>query len=201
MISKLPADWRMNLSTKGFTLFETIIAISVSIVIGTILLLIFVNSTDIFYHQNTKLQQGVDLNNSLSKVRTTIREAVSVVSSYPTGFSPEYTSSDSELVLSLLSVDSSGNLISDTYDYAVFTREHDLLRFKIFPDVQSQRKVTDQVLSKNVDGIKFNYLGEAGSEVAPPEAVKVMITLTLRQKSGLREEINVATSEANLRNN
>lgn len=190
------------MKTNGLTLIEVLIAMGIASVVGALLLVIISNSAGLFYQQSSKVGQGVGSNDALSQIRSTIRESSAIVSSYIDG-SITYTSGSTQLVLKVGSIDASGNLISDTFDYFVYFLDQDKLRFKSFLDPQSMgRKSADQILSLNVDSILFQYydLANPPQEVPPTSALKIKITLTLRQKSGANYETSTATSEAGLRN-
>lgn len=184
---------------RGITLSEAVIALGIASVVGALLLVIIVNSAGLFYKQSSKVEQGLGINDALGKIRESVKESSAVVASYTVG-STTYTSSATEIVLKIPSIDSAGNTISDTFDYFVFLKDQSTLRFKVFPDSQSKRSSADQIFSTNADSLLFQYLDSANSEVAPSSAVKVKITLSLKQKAGATFETNIATSEANLRN-
>ena len=186
----------------GLTLVEAIIAVAIAAVLGILLPIIIVNSSNIFYKQTSKVSQGLGLNDALSKMKETIKESSSVAPAYPASGSPVYTSASQQIVLKIPSLDVSGNTISNTYDYFVFFLDADKLRSKIFPDVSSTRKSGNQILATNVNTLSFKYYNSVTppQEVLPTSATKVKITLSLRQKSGQEYEQNTATSEANLRN-
>ncbi len=184
---------------RGFTLPEVIIASVVAVLVGGLLLGILVQGSGVFYNQSQKVSQGLSINDTLSKIRGFLKEAQSVASGYPV-ISPDYTSSSSTVVLKIPSIDSSDNVLINTFDFVVFSKDSDKLIFKLFPDSLSSRKSQDQILSLNVDSVNFAYFDSLGIAVSPTSAVKVKITLRLKQKTGREEETNVATSEANLRN-
>ncbi len=186
---------------KGVTLIELIIAISLSSVVGMLLLVIIVNSAGLFYHESSKLSEGLNINDALSKIRSTIKQSNIVAASYASG-STTYTSGSTQLVLKVASIDSTNNLISNVYDFFVFYLNQKELRFKVFPDAASFRKVQDQIFSSSVDSLNFQYfdLSSPPKTVAPNLANKVRISLTLKQKNGADFVTNTATSEANLRN-
>lgn len=188
----------------GLTLVEAIIATAIAAVVGILLPIIIINSTNLFYTQSSKVEQGLGINDALSKIRETIKESNSVAAAYPPQGAPTYNSNSGQIVLKIPALDSSGNAVSNAFDYFVFFLDGDKLRFKIFPDTSlpSSRKSQDQILSLNVTILNFQYYNSATppSEVSPTAAAKVKISLTLRKKSGLEVETNSATSEANLRN-
>ena len=187
---------------KGLTLIEILIAMGIASIVGALLLVIIVNSAELFYKQSSKVGQGVGVNDSLSEIREAIKEAKGIQNSYPPGSSPTYTTGGTELILSVSAIDINNNLILGIYDYYVYFLDGDKLRFKSFPDAQSSRKAANQILSLNVDKLLFQYLNSQNppQEVSPSLAKKIRITLKLKQKSGGGYETSIATSEANLRN-
>lgn len=192
----------MKSDESGITLFEVLITLTVSAIIGGLLLVVIVNTGGIFYKESSSLEQGLNINDALGKITQSIKEASAVEVSYPSG-SPIYTSSATQLVLKVPSLDSSNNLISNTFDYFVFHLNGTNLHFKIFPDLSlSSRKPQDQIFSTNVNTLLFQYYNSQTppQEVSPSSAVTIKTSLVLRQKSGSGFEQNTATTEANLRN-
>lgn len=173
----------------------------IAAIAGVLLLVIIVNSAGLFTKQSSKVQTGLNINDSLSQVRASIKQASAVAPSYTSG-STTYTSGDNQVVLKVASIDASNNIIDLTFDYFVFFLDQNTLRFKIFPDPSSSRSAADRIFSTSVDSLVFKYYNFANPpvEVSPASASKVRITLVLKQKSGAGLEINTATSEANLRN-
>lgn len=187
------------MSKKGFTLAELVISTAIAVLVGGLLVSIFISNTGVFYKESSRVSQGLGVNDSLSSIRLSIKQAQAVASGYPVG-SPTYTSSSSQLVLQIAAIDSSGNILTGVYDYIVYTVSGDKLYMKVFPDPASARKSEDKILSSNVNSILFSYLDSAGNNAASVSAVKVKVTITLNQQLGLESEVNVATTEANLRN-
>ena len=192
----------MKNNSLGLTLLEVLIVMGISGLVGALLLVIILSSAGLFYQQSSKVGQGVTSNDALSEIRSVVKESSAIQSSYTDG-AATYMSSSQQLVLSLGSIDGSGNLIANTYDFFVFFKDSDKLRFKSFLDPKSfGRKSKDQILSLNVQTVSFQYFNSQNppQEVSPTSATKIKITLTLRQKSGSSYESSTATSEASLRN-
>lgn len=187
---------------RGFTLIEVIIAAGITSVIGILLLVIMVNTTGVFYKESSRVSQGLNINDAQSQIRESIKQASSIATSYTQGLTT-YTSGATQLVVKVPSIDSTNNIISNTYDFYVFFLDQNKLRFKIFPDASSARKSQDQIFSTSLDSLKFQYSDASNPpvEVAPNVSVKVKTTISLKQKSGANYETTIATSEANLRNN
>lgn len=186
---------------KGLTLMELLVTMGIVVAAAGLLLIIILNSAGVYYKQSSKLQGGLNINDSLGQIRANIKQSNSIAASYTTN-GTTYTSGPTQLVLKVSSIDSSGNIIVSTYDYFVYFSDTSFLRFKSFPDPGSARKGADQILSSSLNSLLFQYFDVAvpPNEVAPPISKKVQVTLVLKQKSGADFEINTATSEANLRN-
>lgn len=186
---------------KGLTLVEVLVTISIAIVAGILLVAIIVNSAGIYHKESSKLSQGLNINDALSMIRSTIKSSSAIQASF-IGDSITYTSSATQLILKIASIDASGNIIDQVFDYYVFFLDNTKLKLKTFPDPLSSRKGQDQIFSTNVDNLNFQYLNSSNPplEVTPSSATKVKISLTLNIKSGADYEIKTATSEASLRN-
>lgn len=170
-------------------------------IVGALLMVIIVNSVGLFTTQSSKLEQGLNINDTLTEVRSSIKDASSIASVY-TGGSTTYTTGATQLVLNLPSINISNNIISGSFDTYIYFLDTNRIRLKTFPDAQSSRKPQDQIFSNIIDSLKFQYFNSATPpvEVTPVSATKIRISLTLKQKKGTSYEINTATSEANLRN-
>lgn len=188
--------------SRGFTLVEVLIVVGIATVVASLLVVIIANSAGLFYKQSAKVGQGLGVNDALAKFRQIVKESNSIATGYPPGPSPVYTTSATQIVLTIPSIDTLGNIITNVFDYFVFHQDQDKLKLKIFPDIQSSRQSQDQILATNVNGVLLHYFDSQNppQEVAPTSATKVKMTLHLRQKSGADFEESVATSEANLRN-
>lgn len=185
----------------GFTLMELVVALGISVVVGGLLVVIIVNSTGLYYKQSSKLQEGINTNDIQTSIRENIKNSSAIVASF-TSSGITYTTNVTQLVLKLPSIDSSNNIISNIFDYYVYYLDTNKLRFKTFPDAQSNRKAQDQIFATSLELLNFEYFDSSNppQQVAPSSARKVRISLILKQKTGANYETLTATSEANLRN-
>lgn len=188
------------MKSAGITLLELLIFMALSVLTGILLVGIMISNSEILYKQSSRLSQGLDINDTLVSIKTNIRQASSVAISYPEAGPPAYTSSQSQLVLKLLSVDSSGGVIQNTFDFIVYLKEDDFIKILVLPDTLSSRTSQDTILAKNTDTLVFDYYDPLDTPVVPQDAKKVKISLVLKQKAGARFETNLATGEAILRN-
>ncbi|MBI4036047.1 prepilin-type N-terminal cleavage/methylation domain-containing protein [Candidatus Daviesbacteria bacterium] len=186
---------------KGLTLVEVLIAMGITAIVGVLLLVIIVNSAGLFTNQSSKVQMGLNSNDALVVVRSSIKQAYTVAEQYTNG-SDTYTSGSNQLVLQVPAIDSSNSVITDTYDYYIFYLDSNTLHFKVFPDSASSRKTADRIFSTSIDNLTFQYFNSAipPREVIPTAAIRIKMTLVIKQRSGASFETNIATSEANLRN-
>lgn len=192
---------KFQIDQRGLTLVEALITLAIGTVVGGMLLVIMVNTGGLFYKESSRLQQGLNINDALSRINESVKESAGVETGYPSP-SPTYTSSATSLVLKIPSQNQQGLIIQNTFDHFVFFLDGTKLRFKIFPDSQSSRKSADQIFSTSVNSLFFQYYdGQTPpQETVPTSAAKVRVTLQLKQKAGAAFEINTATTEAKLRN-
>lgn len=187
---------------SGLTFVEVLVASFISVIAGGLLLVIMANSTGIFYRESSKIDQGLRINDVLMILRKEIKGASSIAISYTDG-PTTYTSGANQLILKVPSLDTQGNLISETFDHFVFFRDQNKFHMKIFPNPLSQRKPVDRILVVSLDSVLFQYYNKAAPpvEVAPDLAAEVKTTVALVSAVGLKTERSIATSEASLRNN
>ncbi len=185
---------------SGFTLMELLLVVTITTAVGILLVSILVQNSGLFYQQNSRISQGVGENDALSSFRENAKVAKAVAISYPETGSAQYTSGPSQLVLKLAAIDSQSNVITGVFDFVVYYVTANRLYVKIFPGSGSTRQPINQILSNNVNSVTFSYLDQTAQPVTPTSATKVRMMLTLAQKAGKAFETDVATSEADLRN-
>lgn len=169
---------------KGLTLIEVLVTMGIATVAGVLLLVIIVNSAGLFTDQSSKVSAGLSVNDAFSRIKTGIKQASAI--------SDE--SGPNQLVLRVLSTDSAGNIIENTYDNFIFMVDQKNLHFKIIRNPLSFRSSGDSILAGNVDSLNFQYFNSLNPpvEVIPASASKIRINLTVKT--------NTDTAEANLRN-
>ena len=186
---------------RGFTLVELIITISITIVAGYLLVIILGQSNGIFLKQSSAITEGMNANDAESLINEAIKQAAAVSISSPT--TPVYTSNINTLVLAVPSIDSSGNIIGNSFDYYVIAADSSLpavLRYQIFPTMPSSRKKANRVLLTNLSSLRFLYLDASGHQVSPASATQVNYVLNLSQKAGLVYQQASISSQISLRN-
>ncbi len=187
---------------KGFTLIEVLVAAATASVAGVLLITVLVQNNGLVYDQSAKVSQSLNLNDTTSQINDLVKNASAIVTTNLIG-SPTYTTNAATLVLSLPSLDASGNIISDTFDYAVITKDSDpqILKKIIFKAPASTRKVENKVLASKLDAVSFLYLDDNGNTVSPTAATKINYTINLKQRIGVGNEQSSTSGQINLRNN
>lgn len=186
----------------GFGMVEMVVVLAIFGIAGTILISVLVQNNNIASTQSVKVSQGLSLNDSISQINSLIRSAAFIALNYPAE-TPEYVSGQDTLILALPSLDSNGQVISSTYDYAVVTRDSsNPEHFKkiVFPSAVSSRKSEDVTLIQTLSLIKFNYIDSAGLATTPNLAAKVEFIINVSEKAGSEEEESSRSGEVNLRN-
>ncbi len=184
---------------KGTSLLEIIIVTAIVSVLGLLLAVILVNTNSIFHTESAKVSQGLGLNDALLNVRQNIKLSDSIAAGYPIN-TPTYSSSSTQLVLKIPAIDSSKNIITNTYDYIIYLVESGKFKEKVFPDSLSHRNTMDQILVSNVSSLDFQYFDDADQIAMPVNGKKVKVTIQVRQKAGANFQSQIATSEAYLKN-
>jgi len=144
----------------GFTLIEILIVMGIATVAGLLLLVVIVNSAGLFTKESAKVTQGLNINDTLSKVRTTIKDARAVAGSYTDG-PVTYTTGINQLVLRVPSIDSLGNIMEGTDDYFVFFLDNTKLHLRTFPNPASFRQGSDRIFTTAADSLNFYYFNSS----------------------------------------
>ncbi|MCL5783885.1 MAG: hypothetical protein M1142_00820 [Patescibacteria group bacterium] len=187
---------------KGMTLLEILIASSLALIVGALLLVILTNHSGVFYKQNALVSEGVSLNDAMGQINDIIRQAAQVATGYPTT-SPVYVSGSSALVVQMPAIDPSGDPLTNVYDYAVVAADStypNILRMQIFPNAQSTRPAINKVLTTLLQTVQFAYVDQNGNPIVPSGAVSVKTDLTLLSGTGKITSQRTATSITTLRN-
>lgn len=194
----------MKLSAHGLSLLEILIGIAIAGICGAILVSIMFQTNGVFFQQTVGISQGLSLNNSSSQINDLISLSQSVAQNYPATLPSQYTTGLNTLVLALPSINSSGNVIDNTFDYAVISSDSTIpqvLRKQIFPNNLSSRKAENKVLSTSLSQIKFLYFNDSGIQVPPSQATKINFTINLSEATGSKGKISSASGQVNLKNN
>ncbi len=190
-------------NSKGLSMVELLIVATVGAVAGFLLIYTLIQSNDVFFRETGRVKEGLSLNDAVSVINQDIKSAGAVSANYPESGQIQYQTSDEVLVLKTPSIDSSGNIIEDSYDYTILYKDADqpahLLR-KVVPTPPSQKGAEQNVLLKNLNKVKFLYLDKNGNFVSPTSAEKINFFINVKTNFGLNSQISSSSGEVNLRN-
>jgi prepilin-type N-terminal cleavage/methylation domain-containing protein len=141
---------------NGFTLIETLVVIAVFAVVVLVLLNLFDRHGALYTYEQAQLAVSGGSRITMTEVNTYASQAYRIMASADVG-GTTYTSGTTTLVLQIPTVNSSGNIVADTWDYAVFTLTGASLTEIIQPDGQSARPAVSRLLSDIVSGLSFTY--------------------------------------------
>ena len=188
--------------TSGLSLIELQIAMAIfaamTLVVGTA----YYTSTRIINEERNVINISSENRLAINEITNQIREAVDVITNCATCGSS--TNSDSTtLILSLWSIDSSGNLFEPTsgdYDYLVYRLENppngtNLLKEVFANGTTSSRINTSKILASDVKSVTFTY-----DNADPSLASEVALTITNETDSFVKTHTISESSKANLRN-
>jgi Tfp pilus assembly protein PilE len=137
----------------GFTLLETTITVAIILIISGVLSGFYVNYYRIYHRQQSIFNMVNSASLAANDLQNLVLQASQIITSH--SFSGNVYSTDSDtLVLEIPSVDSSGNIISGTYDYVAFyatgTSFYKLIEANAASDRTSEQKRLSNVLSSAV---------------------------------------------------
>lgn len=143
---------------RAFTLLETVIVIALSAAMMVALSALIYNFNEASAYEEASAASSGSANNLMREIESLVAPADAVVQMHefePSGVT--YTSSSNVLVLEIPSVDSSGNVIANTYDYAAFyvvgTNAYRILE----ANAMSSRISGTKQLSSTVSSLTFSY--------------------------------------------
>lgn len=140
----------------GFTLVETIVVAALSAGMLVALSLLIFNFNNISAYEKAASQSSGSASALMREIESLTFPARAVLQTY-TFSGVAYTSTSTSLVLEIPSINSSGNVIANTYDYAAFyvvgTNAYRLLQ----PNASSVRASGTKLLSSTISALTFTY--------------------------------------------
>lgn len=144
-------------TSRAFTLVETLIvvAFSVSVVVALVLLVYTFNKTAAY--EQALAQSSGSASAVMREIESLTFPADAVLGTH-TFSSATYTSTSTSLVLEIPSIDSSGNIIANTYDYAAFYLVGTTSAYRLLEANASSKRVTGtKQLSATIRALTFTY--------------------------------------------
>ena len=141
---------------RCFSLAETIIATAILIYVLGALLILYNNFFKVYSNQQTKIKIGNSAREAAGELQSAALQANQIIASYD--FSGTVYSTDQHtLVLKIPSIDGSGNIVSEKFDYAVFYLIGKSLFRLVEADAASSRPSGLNKISDAVSTITFTY--------------------------------------------
>jgi hypothetical protein len=194
----------MKKYTAGFSLVEILIGVSIASVVSILLISLISNNTSLVSDQNSKVNQGLEINNAKPIIDETLKSGSSIVAQYPLTGTPTYSTGSEAVVLSVPSVNATEMVIANTFDYLVIYKDPQspkILRKKVLVDPLSSRKEEDRVLLTKLSLLQFNYMNTAGTPVSPTLSTKIGYIINISDFLATEEKISSISGSINLRNN
>lgn len=147
----------MTSKKDGFSLTELILAAALFALISLLAGGVYIGQTRLFKTQNTEVELNQDARLILDEITNQVRQSQAVSQTCP-GCSE--TSGPNVLILKIPSIDQSGALIANTFDYILYKKDASdpkKLIKKTIPDSLSSRPAAEKILSTVVAEINFTY--------------------------------------------
>ncbi len=146
----------MRMHLRGFTLLETLLVISLLIVMMLALTFLYSKFTRFYVFQNASALNASTTGKAISDIDSVVISAIQVLSSH-TFSTGSYSSNATTLVTQLPSIDSSGGVISGTFDYAVVYVSGGKAYRRIEAAGASDRRTETKLLAEGVQSLTFTY--------------------------------------------
>ena len=185
---------KINLDNGGFSLAEAIITVAILIYTLVALLVLFNNYSKIYNYQQTKIKIGNSAREAVKELRSAALQANQIVVSHDF-FGTIYDTDQDTLVLKIPSIDGSGNIISEKYDYVVFYTTGKNLYRLIEVDAASSRSSGINQISDAVETITFAY-----DNTNLSLAIKIDADLEMQETSGGQNAVYQLHQKIYLRN-
>jgi prepilin-type N-terminal cleavage/methylation domain-containing protein len=146
----------IKLAKRGFTLIETIIAITIFAILCFALVNVYLKYYNAYHTQQAIISVAGSASTVANELQNATLQAKQVIISH-TFSSGTYNSNQNTLVLQMPSIDSSGNILTDKYDYVVFYASGANFYRLVEIDGSSSRNAGLKKLSDTVSVIEFFY--------------------------------------------
>lgn len=190
-------------NTRGWSLIEVLIVMTVAAVAGGLIINLMVSSNRIFFDQSAHINQGLSINQTELELTSLIKSSAGAAAQYPVSGTAQYTSDSDTLVIKLPAISSNGDVIESVYDYAVLEADSDnpaILRKQVFKDGQSFRNPENKVLSINLKTLSFAFLDASSNPTTPAQAKRISFIIKLSTKSGFSNKESSGSGIVNIKN-
>jgi type II secretory pathway pseudopilin PulG len=170
---------------RGLSLSETLVAITIFAVIGVVIVSMFIAQNSSFAQTLALSKAQQELARTMSVFSEWTSQAVEVTN-YPES-SPTVSSSANALVLKIPSIDSSQNILANTYDFVLFTQPSaSSLSMQIISNGSGRSSSTTN-LATTVANLRFVY-NQPSAVTADRVSVRLSLDTSLPGFSRLASE-------------
>ncbi|MBX4204984.1 MAG: prepilin-type N-terminal cleavage/methylation domain-containing protein [Candidatus Doudnabacteria bacterium] len=175
--------------SRGFTLVETLVVLFIFSLGIVIIFDMFLAQNRLYRTQTAQLNITSSVRFALDDIDNYGRQAHRTLASYST-----YTAGPQTLILEIGSVNSSGRLISGTYDHVVYYLTSGSLTRVVIPDASSTRPSSTRVVAVNVTALTFTYNNADYTSVT-----QVDTSLTCAESASIQTRTYTGSSKTKLR--
>lgn len=152
----------MTKGMRGLSIVETMIVVSILIILSAVVMNMYINYNKFFKRQGTSLDMSNAAMNVAARIRSAVLQADAVESSH--SFSgTTHTSSSTALVLKLPAVSVADDVIPGIYDYVAFYASGTAAYQKTDAGSGSARTTGTTQIASNVASLTFTYDGAPAS--------------------------------------
>ena len=166
---------------SAFTLIETVIVVAVSLSMMLALSLLLYTFNKSSTHGKLSAQSYDSASAVLREVEAFVLPASAVLETHSFA-SATHTSTTTSLVLQVPSIDSSGNVITNTYDYVAFYTAGTNVYRLLEKNALSARVAGTQLLSQTLGALSFSYDSATFSEIR-------VVTIDIETGATVKEEV------------
>jgi prepilin-type N-terminal cleavage/methylation domain-containing protein len=189
-----------NNKDKGFTLVETLISVSLIVLVAALVTSITVVTQRMFWGQKSEAKLQRDSQMVLNYMAQDVRMCFKIMSEYPEGSdAPYYVSSNNSIVLMMKAIDASGLPITGQFDYVAYIWDYAGLKKVVIKNPGSSRAQEETVLSEFVQDFDILYDGMS-YEDAPKPVNTVNVLLRVAPEQDTEEDVFELQTEIMVRN-
>ncbi len=141
---------------NGFTLTEVIIVVAISSIIILVLLGLFDRHDDLYQYEQAQLRTTQGSRLAMTEINTFVSQGYRFVSSRTINGNT-YTTGTTALVVQIPAISSSGTVLANTWDYAIFTLSNQKMTEIIDADALSYRTDITRQVADTVSNLTFTY--------------------------------------------
>ncbi len=195
---------RSKNSTAAFTLVETMFASVIGILVLGMVMILYVGVQHSMTVGVALAEINADARLAMDRIVRDARWATQLETSRTLN-GTTYITGNNQFVIKIPSINSSGDIIANTYDYVIYALDpSDLTQLKkiIDPNASSSRTSLNQVIAKNINSFSLSSAGIGLSSIGSLSSVKaVEVAISVNKQPLVGRTITQSlASEVEIRN-